>query len=189
MMNRRLFVGSLTALCLLPITDAFSSPRTKGRTISIPEGYIRVANQKGVPALILYGVALQESTMLFGSKQNRHSLPWPWTLNVKGTPRRFESRLLAERALAENIDVGITLVDIGLMQVNWYWHKDRFDSFKNALDPYTNLRVSADILLEQFAQTKNWYQAVGRYHSQKNIQRANAYASSVFQRLGISANA
>ena len=100
----------------------------------------------GVPPIILYGVALQESAKLFGP----HVLPYPWTLNVQRTPKRYETYEAAVAALRGYVMAGITSVDCGLLQVNWRCHHDKLGSFWTALDPYPNIGVGARLLREHF---------------------------------------
>lgn len=145
----------------------------------IPVGYVRTGRAESIPPLILYGVALQESARLFG----KHVLPYPWTLNVAGTPRRFTSHAAAAAALRASVAQGITSVDCGLMQVNWRYHNDKLGNYYQALDPYPNLRTGALILRQEYAKTGDWFKAVGRYHAPDNPLRANAYANSVYQRM------
>lgn len=73
------------------------------------------------------------------------------------------------------------LVDIGVMQVNWYWHQHRFSSLTQAWQPMVNLQVGAEILRECFEQTHDWWQAVGHYHAPNHAKRAEAYRRRVKQ--------
>lgn len=146
---------------------------------AIPIGYIHMGRIERIPPLILYGVALQESAQLFG----KHALPYPWTLNVAGTPRRFQTYESAVSGLRTNVAKGITSVDCGLMQVNWRYHSRKLGTFYQALDPYPNLRAGALILREEYARTGDWFKAIGRYHSPDNMARATDYANAVYRRM------
>lgn len=146
---------------------------------AVPIGYIHMGRIEGIPPLILYSVALQESAQLFG----KHTLPYPWTLNVAGTPRRFQTYEAAVAGLRTNVAKGITSVDCGLMQVNWRYHYRKLGNFYQALDPYPNLRAGALILREEYARTGDWFKAVGRYHSPENMARAYDYANAVYRRM------
>jgi hypothetical protein len=81
----------------------------------VPWGYALVAEAHGIPGKVLYAVALTESGGKLGDGRLR---PWPWTLNVRGRAERFATRLDAYRALIRYLRQGLTLVDVGLMQVN-----------------------------------------------------------------------
>lgn len=159
--------------------------RTAPRYLPIPIGYVRTGQLEQVPPAILYGVALQESARMFG----RYALPYPWTLNVAGEPRRFQTHTEAVNSLRESVRLGITSVDCGLMQVNWRYHNQKLGDYHRALDPYPNLRVGAQILRGHYADTQDWFKAVGRYHSPGDVARAQSYARSVFRRIEMVAHA
>ena len=86
---------------------------------SIPLGYQRIAKTYQVPVKVYYAMLTQESglTTKYGFR------PWPWTLNIAGKGRRYETRKAAYHALKQAIANGIKLVDIGPGQVNWHYHK------------------------------------------------------------------
>lgn len=189
MQNRRAFLavvscvgasasGAASALGSTFASDWGSAPR-RGRPAPLPSGYVLMGQRTGVPPMILYGVALQESMKLWGN----NALPWPWTLNVQGRPERYSTYQSAVVAMRRHISAGIRNVDAGLMQVNWGWHKAKLLDPARALDPYPNIAVGAQILREQFAATRDWYQAVGRYHSPGDAARASNYAKLVYRRI------
>jgi len=163
----------------LPSAFAASARNKSVRPAPLPPGYRAVAERMGVPPLILYGVALQESKMKFGE----HALPYPWTLCVRGDAKRYDSYREVVAALKHYVTSGITNVDCGAMQVNWRWHKERLRTFRQALDPYPNLFVGAQILVDQYRVTGDWFKAVGRYHNQVDLARAQRYATQVFSRI------
>ena len=146
---------------------------------AIPRGYRVMGRRHGVAPAVLYAVALQESAMLFG----QHVLPWPWTLNVGGQPRRFDSYEAAVRGLRTAVANGQPSVDCGLLQVNWRYHHERLGNYWAALDPYPNIGVGASLLRDHFVRTGNWQAAVGRYHSEANQSLAGAYSREVFARI------
>ena len=97
---------------------------------AIPYGYKKIAQQYGIPVKIFYAVLMQESS---STTRSGHK-PWPWTLNIKGTGYRYKTRLKAHSALKQALQT-TSLVDVGLGQVNWHYHKGRFSSTWQALDP------------------------------------------------------
>jgi Transglycosylase SLT domain len=140
---------------------------------AVPAGYRDIADRYDIPPKVLYAVALQESGKKLSDGAFR---PWPWTLNVEGKPKRYETRRAAWRALKRYIRQGKVLIDIGLMQVNWHYHKNKLGTLWRALEPYHNMRVAADILKSQYRKRKDWLRAIGAYHSpgSKKRQRKNA---------------
>ena len=144
---------------------------------SVPVGYQQVADAYDLPPEVLYAVALTESARQVDSTGNVR--PWPWTLNVQGRGHFFDSRQEAETALQEHFDAGRRSIDIGLMQVNWRYHRQRLGSSQLALDPYHNLRVAAEILRDCHQRRQDWWAAVGCYHAPNNPQRAARYRARV----------
>ena len=149
----------------------------------IPSGYKKMAQKYGIPEKIFYSVMMQESSSTTRSGYK----PWPWTLNVKGVggvryPTRLKAYYALEKALKKT-----SIVDVGLGQINWHWNGKRFKSTWQALDPYTNLRVAAQILKEEYKNGGgDWWIAVGRYHSPgqkpEQKQRARNYIAMVKRR-------
>ncbi len=145
---------------------------------AIPSAYRTVANQYAIPPDIFYSIAFAES----GYQYRSHYNPWPWTLNIEGKAYRFTNKAstLAMLNVAVNQQQS---VDIGIMQINWRWHKHRFTTLESALDPYTNLHIGAEILLEQYHQINDWWLAVGQYHAPakdpQSLQRAKQYSQRV----------
>lgn len=168
-------------------------PRTRTRpgapivTASLlpPRAYDWAGQRWNIDPWLLYGVALQESQMKFG----RQTLPYPWTLCVRGAAKRYGSYEATLKALRKYVDVrGIRNVDCGAMQVNWGYHNDKLQSFERALDPYPNLDVGAQILREHFNRNSSWRLAVALYHTgsrntQERISRGNRYSRGVFNKL------
>lgn len=178
-MQRRIVLAHAAAVA----AAVFAEPATAaGRPAPLPPGYQAMGRRAGVPPLVLYGVALQESKLLFGP----HALPYPWTLCVAGEPRRFANHAAAVADLRRCVTGGIRNVDCGSMQVDWAWHADKLGSFERALDPYPNLAVGAFILRSLYG--GDWFTAVGQYHTgpartPEQVARAERYAAAVFARI------
>ncbi len=142
------------------------------KNISVPTGYVKVARAYGIPPKIFFSIALVESRKsIHGTKV----MPWPWTLNVEGKSYRYATRKEAWLALNSFVK-DKRIVDIGLMQVNWRWHKKKLKTTWLAFDPFHNMRVSAQILKSCYDAKKTWWVCVGRYHSpgQKAAQKERA---------------
>ena len=145
-----------------------------------PPAYKAIAIAHGVPAVVLYSVALQAS----GTKLRGQIVPWPWTLNVAGTGYRFATRIDACRAL--NIAIataGPARVDVGLGQTNIHANGHRYSSPCEGLDPYKNLNVTAEILAEHKAKGGNWFDAAGRYHRPAGGAPAAKYRAAFAKHL------
>ncbi|MFD2251544.1 lytic transglycosylase domain-containing protein [Pseudochelatococcus lubricantis] len=118
---------------------------------------IRAAREFDVPVNILYAVGLTE-TGRRGSLQ-------PYAMNIAGAAyfapdaREAVRRLNAERAR------GVRLIDLGCMQINHHYHRDKFASAAQMLDPRANVTYAARFLKELRRREGNWTMAVARYHA------------------------
>ena len=163
---------SLLLLCLT------TSP--SWASVDVPEGYLRVARQAGIPARVLYAVALTES----GVRLQQHIRPWPWTLNVAGRGYRYATRADACQALHQFLQTtSARRIDVGLGQVNLGWNGQFFASPCDALAPYTSLQVAARLLRQHFDRWQSWEEAVGRYHRPAGGKPAQRYRKEVFRHL------
>lgn len=164
-------------LCLLCLT-AWTAPAL-AREIP-PPAYQLAAHDAGIPSAVLYAVALQESGIALRGRRT----PWPWTLNVAGQARRFQTREAAcanlRRALRE---MPATRIDVGLGQINVGYQAHRFDHPCELLDPYRNLAVAAAILREHHRPGDDWLLAIGRYHRPAGGPPAARYRHSVQKHL------
>ena len=150
----------------------------------VPAGYRAVAAEQGIPPTILYAVALTESGHPVAPAGVYR--PWPWTLNLSGAGYVYATRREAWRALRDWLDQGKRSIDIGLMQVNWHYHRKRLGDPWQALDPYHNLRVGADILRDCYRVERDWWASVGCYHAPSQPTNAARYRHRVrarWQRL------
>ncbi|UZE16050.1 transglycosylase SLT domain-containing protein [Pseudomonas sp. B21-054] len=126
-----------------------------------PPAYGLAAQRMGVPAELLFAVALQESGIILRGQR----LPWPWTLNVTGGSRYFYRESDAcdtlQRALKQHptlqIDAGLTQINLG-HQRHFYRHPCEL------LRPHRNVEVAATILRNHHRQGEDWLLAAGRYH-------------------------
>lgn len=158
-------------LLLCAAATATASPQ-------VPPLYQHIAVHHGIPPSLFYAIALGESNVSLSDRTYR---PWPWTLNVAGTPMRFDTREAAHAELVKQLQSGRRNVDVGLVQVNWRWHSQRFTSPWEALDPVTNLMAGAQIITElrQNCPSCDWWTIAGRYHNPSNSQLAAAYTARI----------
>ena len=164
-------------LCLLWIIFQPGGARAEP---AIPPAYQEAGLQAGVPPVVLFAIALQESGINF---RGRH-VPWPWSLNIAGRAHRFSSRRESCRKLQDALrTVPATRVDAGLGQINFGYHRHRVKHPCHLLDPYRNLRIAATILREQHTPGQPWLQAVGRYHRPAGGAPAARYRHRVSQHL------
>lgn len=164
-------IGLGIALVLTSTTHAHTTP---------PPAYQLAAQQAGVPVTMLYAIALQESGM---NLQGRR-VPWPWSLNVAGQTQRFPNRAAACAAMKRALQqFKPTQVDAGLAQVNVGYQQHRYQEPCELLNPYRNLRIAAQILLEQHQPGQDWLTTAGRYHRPAGGEPAARYRAGVSQHL------
>jgi hypothetical protein len=137
----------------------------------------RIAKHHQLDPYILYAVALVESAK--GNPSN-HVTPWPWAINKSGKSiipaSQQEARAILNKTLAE----GRRNIDVGLMQVNLYWHGHRVDTPEQLLNPVTNLQIGALVLAEAIQSSPdNLVLGIGRYHSWQNTEAAMSYGRRV----------
>lgn len=129
---------------------------------------------------MLYAIALQES----GMTRHGRRVPWPWSLNVAGQTQRFPNRAAACVALKQALQqVKSTQVDVGLAQINLGYQQHRYQNPCELLNPYRNLRIAAQILLEQHQPGQDWLTTAGRYHRPAGGEPAARYRAGVSQHL------
>lgn len=140
------------------------------------------AAEAGINVATLYGIAVQESGARWSDGTFR---PWPWTLfvnknhkGVKVGARRYANKQDAEQALALLIRDGIRNVDVGLMQVNLYWHGSKVSNDLALLDPKTNISVAAGYL-KDLKKNNSISKTIANYHAPSDPQRGNEYVKRV----------
>lgn len=174
--RRRAMRSACTVLLLAIASGAVAAPQ---REVP-PPAYQLAAQRAGVPAAVLYAVALQES----GTRLRGRLVPWPWTLNVAGKPYRYANRAEACAGLRQALKRTAAIrIDAGLGQVNLGYHAQRYAQPCELLDPYRNLAIAAEILREQHTPGEDWLLAIGRYHRPAGGAPAARYRRSVHRHL------
>ncbi|MBJ7223575.1 MULTISPECIES: transglycosylase SLT domain-containing protein [unclassified Brenneria] len=167
-----------SALAMLMLSGLTASPIQAQETP--PPAYQLAAQRAGIPATVLYAVALQES----GIRRGNRIVPWPWSLNVAGESHRYATRAEACAGLQQALrQVPPTRVDAGLGQINLGYQQHRYRRPCDLLDPYANLAIAAEILREQHQPGEDWLLAIGRYHRPAGGAPAARYRRSVSQHL------
>jgi soluble lytic murein transglycosylase-like protein len=91
--------------------------------------------------------------------------PWPWTVNVDGAGRYFDSKADAEAFVRLAQSSGAQDVDVGCFQISLLYHPDAFASLDQAFDPVANANYAAGFLSQLKAETGSWNTAIADYHS------------------------
>ena len=122
------------------------------------EGEMRTAAARyDVPLGVLYAVGLTES----GRKDSLQ----PLAMNIAGQAYFATSLDDAIRRFDAAEAAGTKLIDIGCMQINYYFHGSEFPSLRRMFDPHANVDYAARFLKKLHRQEGNWTLAVARYHA------------------------
>ncbi|GAO98997.1 transglycosylase SLT domain protein [Caedimonas varicaedens] len=140
-------MACLLSLAFCSSSEASSPPKVSFALLE------KIARQERVPVNLLKSVTYVESGF------------HPWTLNVQGRPHFFATRQEAEQHLDKIVKKGVTHIDIGCAQINWFWHGKKFKSPQDFLSPETSLRYAARLLRHHSQTTRSWMKAALLYHS------------------------
>ncbi len=137
---------------------------------------ISASTRHKVPLGVLYAVGMTE-TGKKGSLQ-------PYALNIEGKTVFTGSEKAAMRSFRFARMKGAKLIDLGCMQINHYYHGDKFSSVEEMLDPRKNVEYAAQFLSELRVQEGSWTMAVARYHAGPNNNSAQKrYVCQVIKNL------
>lgn len=121
----------------------------------------QAARATGVPLDVLRAIARIES----GRAQGGRVTPWPWTVNMEGSGRWFESARETLTYLESHRARGARSFDVGCFQINYRWHGEAFASLSDMLEPRRNALYAAQFLASLRTELGDWTRAVGAYHS------------------------
>ena len=142
------------------VTAAFISSAVPAAANVCEDEMGRASARYGVPLGVLYAVGLTE-TGKRGSLQ-------PYAMNIAGTayfgtgPRDVLARF------AEARSKGVRLIDLGCMQINHHYHREKFASLEAMIDPRQNVEYATLFLKQLKAREGSWTLAVARYHAGPN---------------------
>ena len=136
-------------LAILMVNFSFISCYAQG----LDELIDKTEQNYAIPSGLLKSIASVES----GNK--------PYALNISGKTIIASSKEEAARIVRLYQDVGITNIDLGLAQINLYWHGKHFSSISEMLEPKHNLEYAAKFLSGLYKKHGSWNKAVRHYHS------------------------
>ena len=167
--RRRLIAMALSMFSVLPLARAHEANLCEREMT-------RAANKYRVPLGILFAVGLTET----GIDGNLHA----YALNLEGnTVYSLDKDQAIQRFNAARAS-GLKLIDVGCMQLNYYFHGERFSSVADMLDTHRNVDYAAKFLSELKNREGSWTLAVARYNAGKNNNPAQKrYVCRVLQRL------
>ena len=170
-----LAILAVSQLSSFSITDAFAAyPAHQSCDVAAAQA----ARQTGTPIEVLRAIGRVES----GRTTDAGFHPWPWTVNVEGRGRWFESRLAALSYLRQRQADGSRSFDVGCFQINYRWHGDAFSNLDAMFEPMENALYAATFLGDLYQEFGDWPKAIGAYHSRTEIH-ATRYTALVVARL------
>ena len=158
------------AVSILGMLMVLSAPANADLSSICDRAAIEAAAGSGVPVSVLKAISLTET----GRDQGGQTRPWPWTVNMEGKGIWFDTREAALSYVYEHYKRGARSFDIGCFQINYKWHHQHFASIEEMFDPSANARYAAEFLDNLHAETGNWEDAAGAYHS-RTPEHANRY--------------
>ena len=144
------------------LNESAVSASTPGDPSHVCENAAFAASQEtGVPVDILRAIVLTET----GRIRDGSWEAWPWTVNMEGAGRWFNSRTEALDYVSDHKSRGASSFDVGCFQVNYKWHGAAFDSVEHMFEPLENALYAARFLSQLFDEFGDWTIAAGAYHS------------------------
>ena len=163
----------LTLFALMPLMEpSFAIPEVGfNRTIceDLADKYSKKYN---IPDGLVASISRVESGRVdeTGGKK-----AWPWTLNLAGDSKFFDTKAQTLEFLRKALNKGKTNIDIGCMQINYKWHKDEFSDIEYMVDPNHNVQYAIKFLRQLFDRHQNWEDAVKHYHSSTKTLHTKYY--------------
>jgi len=137
---------------------------------------LRVADANKMPVAVLYAVALTET----GQKGELHA----YAMNIAGHPVFNENLEEAMKAFEEARRNGVKLIDIGCMQINYYFHGKAFETVVEMFDARRNVEYAAVFLKKLRESEGSWTRAVARYHAgPRNAPAQKSYVCAVIKNM------
>ena len=124
----------------------------------------RAARIHGIPLGILYAVGLTET--------GRRGALYPYALGAEGQTVFAKNMADAMASFEAMRHRGVRLIDLGCMQINHYYHGDKFESVQAMFNPARNVDYAARFLKELKQREGSWTMAVARYNAGPDNQPA-----------------
>jgi Transglycosylase SLT domain len=170
-----IFLLGFSVVLTLSTSDATQAAKTS--PVQICEQHISdVSETEGVPLGLLYAIALTETGI--------GGLLSPYALNIEGVPIVHDAKEEAMAAFSTARKRDTKMIDIGCMQINYFYHHAGFASDEAMFDPKQNITYAAKFLKSLKRQSGSWTVAVARYHAgAKNKVAQHRYVCKVLHNL------
>src|SRR5215468_5260092 len=164
-------IAFAAAILATPLASA-SAKDEAGACLGLIAG---AEKSQAIPEGLLKAIGFTESGRVLADGRR---VPWPWTVNADGQGYYFETKKDAIAFVQDLQARGVSVIDVGCMQVDLYYHPNAFASLEAAFDPATNVAYAAKFLNELRAETGDWGVATQYYHS-RNPSLGGVYAGRV----------
>ncbi len=134
---------------------------------------------------LLYSVSLVESAAMNKHEAKRVN-PWPYAFRSPEGSHYSESfdeavayldHLLAKYKKSE--------IDVGIMQINLFWHEDKYERAADLLEPEQNIAIGCKVLTKAIQSSPDdLVVGIGRYNHWKDLDRTRKYGKKVLQVWG-----
>jgi hypothetical protein len=133
----------------------------------------RKEQEYNIPSGLLLAIAKTESNLK------------PLALNISGYSVLPQDKSSALKTIRKALNKGINNIDIGIAQINYKWHQDKFDSIESMLLPELNINYAASLLAALKTQHGDWHKALRHYHSAKPAYHKHYSRKVVLCWLGV----
>ena len=180
---------SMRNLLRFRVVFALSWAMTVGSAQAGDPGVARICDEAAAAASLAEGTPVNVLRAITRTETGRSGegglQPWPWTVNMEGAGRWFESRDAALAYATANFQRGARSFDVGCFQINYKWHGHAFSSIEEMFDPLTNARYAARFLRDLHQELGSWSAAAGAFHSRtpKYANRYTARFDRIFARM------
>lgn len=89
-------------------------------------------------------------------------------MNIDGKAVYADSKEDALNRFNVATSQGAKLIDLGCMQINHHFHREKFSSTGEMLNPKKNVEYAANFLAQLHNRHETWTMAVARYHAGPN---------------------
>ncbi len=170
---RRLRPATQAFICLVAMASTASAREQASSIASLCDlAAQQAAQDQGIPIDVMRTITRTETGR--GGKNGLQ--PWPWTVNMEGAGKWFDTENEARQYAIAHFDRGARSFDVGCFQINYRWHGHAFESIDQMFNPVVNAQYAARFLNELYEEFGNWSQAAGAYHS-RTPKYAKKYAA------------
>lgn len=166
----------LSTLCAAPAAATRGAGPPAGPELLCGRAIAAAEREHRLPAALLHAIGRVESGR--PDPRTGAAASWPWTINAEGQGRFFDTKEAAIAAVRALRARGVTVIDVGCMQVNLHHHPRAFASLEEAFDPAANARYAGLFLARLRQGARDWETAAARYHSH-TPELASAYKLKV----------